>query len=84
MKTLIPLLFIATGSLFLLVSTVFYSTIANYLITSQSEITWNMPGFWNLAFVLSFVRVIFIITGAFLTVFGVALCLSKKASLLWP
>jgi hypothetical protein len=84
MKTIIPLLFIATGSVFLLVSTVFYATVANYLITSQSEITWNMPGFWNLAFVLSFVRVIFIITGSFLIIFGIALFLSKKASLLWP
>ena len=80
MKILAPLLFIATGSVFLLVATVFYPDISRCLLQLQSQSSWAAPGFWRLDTVLKLIRVIFLAAGAFLCVFGVALLFMKKAS----
>lgn len=66
------------GSLFLLISLVFFSDITTVLDNLQGEMTFATPGFWNMQTVLTIVRIIFIATGSFLTVFGVAFFWIKK------
>jgi hypothetical protein len=73
---LLPAVFILTGLLFLLLSTIFYAGMSQYLSGVQSGL--NTPDFWNLSFVLAFVRVIFIIVGSFLLLFGITLPLFSK------
>jgi len=66
------------GVLFILVSTVFYPLISDYLINLQSELSWNTPDFWDITVVLKIVRVIFLIVGIFLTCFGIGLFWWKR------
>jgi hypothetical protein len=61
---------------FLLLSTIFYTGITQHLTYVQQG--WSTPGFWNLSFVLAFVKVIFIIVGGFLLLFGITLPLFRK------
>jgi len=64
------------GCLFLLVSTIFSPDISGFLINLQQ---WTVtPPFWNLPVVLSAVRIIFMIAGAFLTLFGIGTVLMKR------
>lgn len=60
------------GMLFLLISTFFYKPVSEYLISLQSQHNLNTPQFWDLSLVLKIVRIIFIIVGTFLTLFGIA------------
>ena len=75
MNTVIALVFILTGALFLLVSTVFHPAITSYLLRMGEQT--SAPPFWNLSIVLNIVRVIFLVTGGFLEVFGILLLLKK-------
>ncbi|MBN1370145.1 MAG: hypothetical protein JW954_07925 [Dehalococcoidaceae bacterium] len=78
MKIFIPVLFIIMGVVFLLVSAVFYQPFSNCLLGLQQQSgSLNPPG-WNLALVLQFVRVIFIIVEIFLCGFGAALVWLEK------
>jgi hypothetical protein len=65
------------GVLFLLISTLFYPAISQWMLNLQDDISITAPSFWNLSFVLIFVRIIFIIVGVFLTGFGIFLCWKK-------
>jgi hypothetical protein len=69
-------MFISMGCLFLLLSTIFYSDTTRYLLAWQDKI--GTPEFWNLTVVLSIVRIIFVIVGIFLTIFGIASLWLKK------
>lgn len=73
MKILIPLIFIAMGCLFLLISTIFYPSITQSLLDLESRSSMSVPPWWDLTLVLKIVRVIFIIVGSFITVFGIGL-----------
>jgi hypothetical protein len=75
-KILFSALFIFMGCLFLLISTVFYPAITGYLLDLQGTIA--TPSFWDLQFVLGFVKIIFIIVGIFLTIFGIGSIFIKK------
>jgi hypothetical protein len=66
------------GAVFLLITTVFWNAIDRTLLHIQEHSDLTGPSFWNLANVLTFVRVIFIIVGAFLLVFGIGIFLLKK------
>jgi uncharacterized BrkB/YihY/UPF0761 family membrane protein len=76
MNTLVALLFVLMGALFLLISTVFYPVITSSLI-KIGEHTGGYPSFWNLVVVLKIVRVIFCVVGGFLAVFGILLPTKK-------
>ena len=78
MNIIFPLIYIIIGSIFLLISTVFYPSITTLLMNLQEQMHWSAPPFWNLSFVLIFVRIIFIIVGIFITGFGIALFWIKK------
>lgn len=78
MKNIFLLPFVVMGVLFILVSTVFYPLISDYLINLQSELSWNTPDFWDITVVLKIVRVIFLIVGIFLTCFGIGLFWWKR------
>ena len=78
MKILYSLVFILQGCLFLLVSTIFYPTIVQMLINLQEQMQLTVPPFWNLALVFSIVRIIFIIVGIFLTIFGIGILLLNR------
>jgi hypothetical protein len=70
MKYLYPLVFVAAGILFLLISTVFYAPITTFLLSRQpaeSPLPW-----WDLEWVLKAVRVIFFMVGVFFTCFALA------------
>lgn len=58
------------GALFLLVSTIFWRLISQSLMALEEQTSLAVPSFWDLAVVLTFVRVIFIIVGIFLVAFG--------------
>ncbi len=66
------------GVVFLLVSTVFYPPITQLLGNIQENAGESIPSFWNLSLVLKFVRVIFLIVGVFLTLFGIGMFWVKK------
>jgi hypothetical protein len=76
-KIIYPATFITMGVLFLLISTLFYPAISQWILHLQDDISIAAPSFWNLSFVLIFVRIIFIIVGVFLTGFGIFLCWKK-------
>jgi hypothetical protein len=76
LKILVAALFISMGCLFLLVSTIFYPDTARILLSWEARI--GTPDFWNLTVVLNIVRIIFIIVGFFLTIFGIASLWLKK------
>jgi len=73
MKNIHPLPFIIMGIIFLLISILFYPSITQLLIDIQSQNSWTAPRFWDLTWVLMFVRIIFILIGVFLTGFGIGL-----------
>jgi hypothetical protein len=76
-KIIYPAAFISMGVRFLLISTIFYPAISQWLLQLQDDTSIAAPSFWSLAFVLAFVRIIFIIVGVFLTGFGIFLCWKK-------
>ena len=78
MKHLFPLLFILMGCLFLLISLIFFPSITQVLIDLQGEMNLTTPSFWDTSTVLKIVRIIFIIVGVFLTVFGIAFYWAKR------
>lgn len=78
MKYIYSLPFILMGVLFLVISTVFYMPLREFLLNLQSQSNLNAPQFWDLSLVLTIVRIIFIIVGAFLTLFGIAIFLIKN------
>lgn len=78
MKILIPAVFITTGAVFLLVSTVFFQPLSNCLLVFQQQSGSFEPPGWNLEFVLKFVRVIFIVVGICLSGFGVVVMWLEK------
>ncbi len=78
MKIFFPLIFILMGGIFLLVSTVFYPSITDLLLGLQARAGQAVPAFWNLSWILSIVRVIFLIVGAFLAGLGIAFFWIKK------
>ena len=71
MKYLHPLIFVAAGLLFLLISTVLYPPITAFLLSRQPAES-PLP-LWNLEWVLKAVRVIFFMVGVFFTCFGLYL-----------
>jgi hypothetical protein len=73
MKIIYPLLFIFMGCLFLLISTVFYPSITQLINTLQNNTSSTVSPFWDLALVVKFVRIIFLIVGIFLTGFGISI-----------
>ena len=77
-KSILPVAFIFMGSVFLLVSTVFFPAISQLLISLEADMDWAAPGIWNLPAVLAIDRIIFLIVGVFLTCFGIALALLKR------
>jgi hypothetical protein len=77
MKYLYPVIFIAQGIVFLLISTVFYGPITDFLLSHQPAE--NPLPWWNLEWVLRAVQVIFIIVGIFLIAFGIAFNWFKKS-----
>jgi hypothetical protein len=78
MKALYAPLYWLMGAVFLLVTTVFWSAIIGSLLVIEGQTGLTGPSFWNLATVLTFVRVVFIIVGIFLIAFGIGLFLLKK------
>jgi hypothetical protein len=78
MKIIVPLLFFINGLIFLLVSTVFYPAITQYLNNLQEKAGLIDPGFWGWTFALGMIKVIFIIVGVFLIGFGFLLVWLKK------
>jgi hypothetical protein len=70
-RIIYPATFITMGVLFLLISTLFYPAISQWLLQLQDDTSIPAPSFWNLSFVLVFARIIFIIVGVFLTGFGI-------------
>jgi hypothetical protein len=76
-KIIYPAAFITMGVLFLLISTLFYPAISQWMLQLQNDTSIAAPSFWNLSFVLTFVRIISIIVGVFLTGFGIFLCWKK-------
>ncbi len=72
MKHMVPVLFLFMGGLFLLVSTVLYPAITTWLTGVQGDIVSSAPPFWDLPLVLRAVRVIFLVVGVFLILFGIA------------
>jgi len=78
MKVLYSSLYCSMGAVFLLITTVFWNAINRILLDIQEHSDLTGPSFWNLANFLTFVRVIFIIVGAFLLVFGIGIFLLKK------
>jgi hypothetical protein len=78
MKILFPMLFFLMGCLFLLVGTAFYPAISELLLNIEKQITPAAPSFWDLSFVLGFVRVIFIIVGVFLIGLGIGFFFLKR------
>ena len=80
MQTAVCLLFLLTGVLFLLISTVWYPAVVQFLNAIQAR-TADAPDFWNLSLVLGFVRVIFLLVGVFLAGFSVVLFRLRKH---WP
>jgi hypothetical protein len=77
MKIAVSLLFLLTGGLFLLVSTVFFPAVVQILSQLETRIA-ATPDFWDLSFVLRFVRVVFFLVGIFLIGFGIALFWLRK------
>jgi hypothetical protein len=80
MQIAVSLLFVLTGGLFLLISTVFYPAIVQILNHLETRIA-ATPAFWDLSFVLRIVRVIFLLVGVFLTGFGIAMFWLRRH---WP
>ncbi len=80
MQIAVSLLFVLTGGLFLLISTVFYPAVVQMLSHLETRIA-ATPDFWDLSFVLRIVRVIFFLVGIFITGFGVALFWLRRN---WP
>jgi hypothetical protein len=80
MQIAVSLLFVLTGGLFVLISTVFFPAVGQILSHLETRIA-ATPAFWDLSFVLRFVRVIFILVGVFLTGFGIAIFWLRKH---WP
>ncbi len=78
MKFLFPAIFIVMGVTFLLVSTVFYPPITQWLHNLQEQNSSSVPAFWNLSLVLKFVKIIFLVVGIFLTLFGIGMFWFKK------
>ena len=78
MKIIFPLLFVLMGCLFLSIGTVFYPAITRWLIGAQGSGPWSTPHFWDLSLVLRTVRVIFLVVGAFLTLFGAIMLVTGK------
>jgi hypothetical protein len=78
MKNIIPALFIFMGLTFLLVSTVFYPSITQLLESVQGLNSKSIPDFWDLSWVLKIVKIIFLIVGVFLIIFGIAAFRMKK------
>ena len=78
MTYFISIIFIFNGCLFLLISTVFYPAISQWLINLQQQTQATAPHFWNLSTVLEIFRIIFIIVGIFLLAFGIAFPWLKK------
>jgi hypothetical protein len=73
MKMFFPLIFCINGLIFLLIGTIFYPPISQWLINMQGSV----PDFWNLPLILGIVRIIFIIVGGFLFAFGIGLLIFK-------
>jgi hypothetical protein len=71
-------LFGLMGALFLLVSTIFWRPISQSLLATPEQSNLVVPSFWDLTVVLTFVRVIFVIVGIFLLVFGCGVLWLKK------
>ncbi len=78
MKILFPLVFIFMGGIFILVSTIFYPSITEGVISLQAQNDWIIPEFWNLPLVLRIVRVIFLLVGAILIASGIVFFWIKK------
>ena len=76
MKAIFSPLYWLMGAVFLLITTVFWNAISGSLLAIQEQTT--VPSFWNLAAVLSFVRLVFIIVGIFLLAFGIGVFLFRK------
>jgi hypothetical protein len=77
MKYLYPLIFVAQGVLFLLISTIFYVPISDFLLSRQPAES-PLP-IWDLEWVLRAVQVIFFCVGVFFTAFGIAFHWLKKS-----
>ena len=77
MKIAIPLVFILSGLLFLLVATLLFPSIMQYLKELRSGIQ-DFPSWWNIVTVGAIVRVIFGLVGAFLTIFGTVLLVIRN------
>jgi hypothetical protein len=70
-------LFSLMGALFCW-SAPFWRPISQSLLATQEQTNMAVPSFWDLAVVLTFVRVIFIIVGIFLVAFGCGVLWLKK------
>ena len=80
MQIAVSLLFVLTGGLFLLISTVLFPAVGHVLSHLETR-TAAVPAFWDLSFVLRIIRVIFILVGIFLIGFGIAIFWLRKH---WP
>ena len=71
LKIVVPLMFFCNACVFLLVTFLFYPSIADALVGLEDTLGWPTPSFWDLRLVLKIVRVMFAAVGFLLLFFGI-------------